>query len=190
MNETWLPLLGFENNYEVSDLGAIRSVNRSLLQSNGVSKKLKGKTLRPQKLANGYLYVNLWKQGTMTKKLIHRAVLETFSGIPNHGQECRHKDGNKTNNHVGNLQWGSHFENMQDLFTGKGHHNSRKTHCKRGHALSGLNLKMLPGGRRNCMACSKAGREVRKRSLDQSCVKAIADRYYKATSDQPTKESA
>lgn len=190
MNEIWLPLIGFEGNYEVSELGMIRSVNRSVLQSNGVLKKLKGKTLSPQKLSNGYLYVNLWKQGTMTKKLVHRAVLETFTGIPNNGNECRHKDGNKTNNHVENLQWGSHLENMQDLFSSNGHHNSRKSHCKRGHALSGLNLKMLPDGRRNCLACSRARREVRKRSLDQSSVKAIADRYYKANSGQSMKESA
>lgn len=62
----------------------------------------------------GYLYVDLYKNKTKTRRYIHRLVLETFVGPRPEGLECRHLDGNPLNNNLGNLCWGTHSENIMD----------------------------------------------------------------------------
>jgi len=67
--------------------------------------------LNPTKPGNhGYYEVNI----NGKTRLVHRLILETFVGPCPEGMECRHLDGNKLNNHVDNLQWGSRSENVQD----------------------------------------------------------------------------
>ena len=62
----------------------------------------------------GYYYVSLCKNGVVTRKIIHRLVLETYVGKCPKGMECRHLDGNKLNNKVRNLRWGTRSENTKD----------------------------------------------------------------------------
>lgn len=63
---------------------------------------------------HGYLRVWLCKNGTVTDKLIHRLVLETFVGPCPEGMECCHNDGNPQNNCLENLRWDTRSNNSKD----------------------------------------------------------------------------
>ena len=94
MEEVWCPIKGFENIYEVSDQGRVRSLKFG-----------KERILKPGKIQNGYLKVNLWKNGEMKQCKVHRLVAQTFIPNPDNLPQVNHKDENKTNNSVQNLEW-------------------------------------------------------------------------------------
>ncbi len=72
------------------------------------------KKLRIYKPKNGYHAVQLTRNKIPHYKTIHRLLLETFVGDCPLGCETRHLDGDKTNNHLSNLKWGTHLENVDD----------------------------------------------------------------------------
>ena len=92
--EIWCPIKGFEGLYEVSDQGMVRSL-----------KSGKERILKPQRNTCGYLRVNLYKNGEMKNYRIHRLVAQTFIPDPNNLPEVNHKDEDKTNNKVSNLEF-------------------------------------------------------------------------------------
>ena len=94
-NEKWKPIFGYDGMYEVSDLGRVRSLKFG-----------KVKVLRARKRRDGYLNVNLCKDGEQKSVLVHRLVASAF--IPNDNifnNEINHKDENKENNRASNLEW-------------------------------------------------------------------------------------
>ena len=97
INEVWKPVAGYEGIYEVSDYGNIRKTN--------------GKEMRGNVNSYGYRVVRLSKNGVGIDKKVHRLVAIAFlPAIP--GKECvNHKDGNKLNNRVENLEWVTRGEN-------------------------------------------------------------------------------
>lgn len=70
--------------------------------------------LRPGKHRFGYAIVNLYRDNRPHLELVHRLVLEAFVGPCPPGLECRHLNGNPTDNRLENLAWGTHTENMAD----------------------------------------------------------------------------
>lgn len=92
-NEIWLPIEGYEN-YQVSNLGKIKSLKYD-----------KEKILRQGKHKNGYLYVNLCKEGKVKTFQVHRLVANAFIENTNNFKCVNHKDECKTNNCVNNLEW-------------------------------------------------------------------------------------
>lgn len=72
----------------------------------------------------GYLQVSLSKDGKKTKRYVHDLVAEAFIPNPNNLKEVNHKDYNKANNRVTNLEWCTHQENMTDMFK---HYGKNKT---------------------------------------------------------------
>ena len=105
MNEEWRPIEGYEGLYEVSNLGRVRSVDR-YVKSKGESYWLrKGKMLSPAKDKNGYLKVNLSCNGKNNIIRVHRLVAEAFIPAIEGLSEVNHKDEDKTNNRVENLEW-------------------------------------------------------------------------------------
>ena len=102
MNEpiAWMPVIGFENQYEVSNAGDIKNVKS-------------GKILSKSIMGAGYYKADLWSFGKRRQTSIHRVVAGAFLGIPVDGMEVNHKDGNKLNNHVSNLEWVTKSENEQ-----------------------------------------------------------------------------
>ena len=92
--EIWCPIKGYEGIYEVSDKGRVKSI--------GYGKERILKLLRTPK---GYLLVSLWKNGEMKNYRIHRLVAQTFIPNPDNLPMVNHKDENKTNNYVQNLEW-------------------------------------------------------------------------------------
>ena len=102
--EYWKPVVGYEGLYEVSNWGRVKRLRR-LITNQYNSFYIEEKILKPQKNIDGYLYVNLYKNGIMKHKTIHKLVAETF--LPNcNSLPCiNHKDENKTNNVVNNLEF-------------------------------------------------------------------------------------
>lgn len=121
--ETWKPVIGYENLYEVSDLGNVRSVDRYIdTNIKHVTKRLqKGRILSQNLKRNGYMTVDLCKNGKIKTTLVHRIVADAF--LPEDGKRTiNHIDGDKTNNAVCNLERSSHSENIKHAFkTGLSH---------------------------------------------------------------------
>ena len=110
MAEKWKDIKGYENIYQVSNLGRIRSLDRIYVQPSrwGTSmlKKYKGKVLNPTDNGNGYLIISLRDDNRKRKSFyVHRLVAEHFLDNPNNLPEVNHKDEDKTNNFVENLEW-------------------------------------------------------------------------------------
>lgn len=102
--ETWKNIKGYEGLYQVSDLGRVRSLDH--YASNGVKDILyKGRILSQNLGTNGYLSVQLCKDNKTVRKTVHRLVGETFIENPCNLPMINHKDENKKNNCVNNLEW-------------------------------------------------------------------------------------
>ena len=105
MSEQWLPVVGWEAYYDVSDHGRVRT--KHLL---GRACKKKILSLIPNK--KGYLRVRLTCPGVSTTSVVHRLVLAAFVGPqPSPEHECNHKNGVKSDNRLENLEWVTRKEN-------------------------------------------------------------------------------
>lgn len=101
--EIWRPIDGYEG-YAVSNLGRVKSFNYNHTGNE--------KIMKPQNNGNGYLRVELWKDGKQKFFLVHRLVAAAFIPKPMGLFEINHRDENKTNNVVSNLEWVSRWDNM------------------------------------------------------------------------------
>ena len=101
--ERYAPIEGFPN-YLVTSHGRVLS-----LKDNHGNDRVK--ELKPQKFRIGYMYVNLYKNGKMNSKTVHRLVAQAFIPNPENKTEVNHIDEDKTNNQVSNLEWMSAKEN-------------------------------------------------------------------------------
>ena len=100
--EEWKDIKGYENLYQVSNLGNIRRVSN--------------KTKKTRLNNWGYIIIDLWKENKSTTKAVHRIVAETFLPNPDNKAEVNHIDGNKTNNSINNLEWVTREENIQHAY--------------------------------------------------------------------------
>ncbi len=109
--EKWKPVVGYEGLYEVSDNGNVRGCDR--LRSDG-RHSIKSK-IRKASVRNGYKIVLLCKGGIKTCFTVHKLVAEAFFG-KQPGKQVNHKDGNKFNNTLDNLEWTTPRENTQHAY--------------------------------------------------------------------------
>lgn len=107
-------ILGFPN-YAISTAGDVYNIKRNKLLKSVVNK--------------GYMCVCLYRNNKKYKKDIHRLVLETFVSKCPKGMESIHKNGDKRNNRLSNLKWGTHSENMLD----KNKHGTGNYRCGERH---------------------------------------------------------
>ena len=106
MREEWKDIEGYEGLYQVSNMGRVRSLDRIIVYKDGRVWNCKGRILKNVKGKNGYLYVNLSKVGNVGKpQNIHRLVAIAFIPNPDNLPQVNHKDEDKTNNTVDNLEW-------------------------------------------------------------------------------------
>lgn len=114
MREVWRSLKGivkFGEYYEVSNLGNIRSIDREIIMRNGVKRFYKSHLLKHKKNNRDYSIVIFNKNDEQITYLVHRLVALAFIPNPDNLPEVNHKDGNKDNNCVDNLEWVSSKEN-------------------------------------------------------------------------------
>lgn len=115
MIEEWKPIKDYETLYEVSNTGKVRSLSRKVIVKNkygAISTRMtKAKELKPQ-MRGEYYMVWLCKNGKSKQYNIHRLVGETFLKNPNNLRDINHKDENKLNNNVSNLEFCTHKYNM------------------------------------------------------------------------------
>jgi hypothetical protein len=113
MSENWRPVVGFEGLYEVSDLGRVRSVTREIpyvifgKETSGIHH---GKLKSTKRTDRGYVYLNLYKNNKEHPRKVHRLVMEAFLGPSR--MEINHKDADKENNSLSNLEYCTRLENM------------------------------------------------------------------------------
>lgn len=105
MTEIWKDIEGYEGLYQVSNMGRVKSMERVVRGKNGGTRHIKETILRPRQNKFGYLYLTLYKNGEQWSARIHRLVAETFIPNPNNYRDVNHKDEDKTNNCVDNLEW-------------------------------------------------------------------------------------
>lgn len=150
----WIPIRGYEGFYEISNFGAVRSLDRMIPSKKGKNRLAKGIILKQTKDSDGYIIATLYQEGNYKKFKVHRLMLENFIGACPEGMQCRHLDGNNTNNSLQNLRWGTVSENNLDRVRHGTHQESIKTHCPKGHEYSGNNVKIYRNKRR-CVSCSR-----------------------------------
>ena len=110
--------------YEVSNLGRIRHING---------------TPRKTRAIAGYSYVSIWHNGKMRNVRLHRLIASAFIPNPENKPHVNHKDGNKENNAVDNLEWCTASENEQ-------------------HKVSVLGIKQKPPIRQKAIVCIETNR--------------------------------
>ena len=124
MIEEWRPVVRYEGLYEVSNTGQVRSLDRFYYRLH------KGKVLSPTKDRYGYLTVTLNCNGKSKTIKIHRLVAQAFLPNPDNLPQVNHKDEDKTNNNVTNLEWctakynvnfGTRQERYRNTMLEKGH---------------------------------------------------------------------
>lgn len=107
--EFWKPVVGYEGLYQVSNLGRVKSIRFG-----------KERILKPGINKGGYFFVVLYKNGKKKIHLVHRLVVDAFLEIPEELKRLKgtrylqvnHKDENKQNNVVSNLEWCSSSYNI------------------------------------------------------------------------------
>ncbi len=111
-DEKWVAALGYEGKYEVSSLGRVRSVDR-MMTTRGAPFFRKGRVLSQCSNRDGYMFVGIGKSSTAKLRLVHHVVLESFVGLRGKKQQCCHLNGNRADNRLANLKWGSASENQK-----------------------------------------------------------------------------
>lgn len=120
--EIWKSIPGFEDQYEVSDHGRVRSVDRTIILGDGQKRTYRGKILKPGRAKSGHLTVVLGRAAG--SRTVHSLVLLAFVGPPPSGQEGRHLNGVPGDNRLGNLTYGTRGDNMRDVK----HHGGRSNY--------------------------------------------------------------
>lgn len=139
--ERWLPIVRWEDSYEVSNLGRVRNKRTARLIGYATSIGYRGVTLCDGSGANEQRY-------------IHELVAEAFIGPRPPGQEVRHLDGSRDNNIVSNLAYGTRSRNAYDSLEHGTHFNGGKDFCPQRHEYTPENTYLHPGGGRVCRICS------------------------------------
>ena len=111
MKETWKDINNYEGYYQISNLGRVRNIKYNRFLTNHLNHK-------------GYNRTCLCKNSKQKVMRIHRLVAEAFIPNPESKQEVNHKDFDKTNNKVSNLEWVTgkenirHYQDFVNIFMG------------------------------------------------------------------------
>ena len=103
--EFWKDIPGYEGLYEVNNEGKVKRLERVIIRSNGRLQVIEEKILTPKVDKDGYLFVGLRKDGVRRHLKVHRLVALTFIPNPESLPQVNHKDEDKANNKVENLEW-------------------------------------------------------------------------------------
>ncbi len=116
MKEIWKDIKGYEDSYQVSNYGNVKSLKRKVCVAhhnrNGY-RTVSERILKNNNDGRGYYFVRLSKKGIVKFFSVHRLVLLNFLPNPKNKRCVNHKDCNPKNNHINNLEWCTHKENSE-----------------------------------------------------------------------------
>lgn len=160
MNESWLPIPGFEGYYEVSDQGRVRGLDRVGVITNKhgctYTRRIRGRVLKLKTNNMGYYYLCLYRDTEKQEWLVHRLVLTVFVGPCPPGLWGCHADDAPKHNWIGNLRWDTPSANRFDSVNNGSHYQANQTHCKRRHKFTPENTRIRKcDGGRECRECDR-----------------------------------
>ncbi len=126
MDEVFKDIVGYEGIYQISNLGNVKSLERTCLvrrKSNSI-RLVKERILKPSKNTGGYLQVMLYSNNGATHSkgnwhLLHRLIAIAFITNPKNKREVNHVNGTKADNRLENLEWATPKENSQHAYINK-----------------------------------------------------------------------
>lgn len=133
--EIWKDIKGYEGLYQVSNYGRVKSLERIINQWNRFKvckRHCPERLLKQITEKDGYYIVNLYKNGQRDWRRVHRLVAEAFIKNPNNLPYVNHKDLNKQNNCIDNLEWCTDLENKQ--------HAKENGHIRKGKPIGKYDL--------------------------------------------------
>lgn len=123
MEEIWKDITGFEGLYQVSSLGRVRSLDRTIICRNGVERFYKGELKKLLYDNKGYTHVNLYRNQHLQRFSVHRLVALAFIPNPHGLPQINHINQIKDDNRAENLEWcdakyncnyGDHINNFSE----------------------------------------------------------------------------
>jgi hypothetical protein len=113
----WADVVGYEGIYEVSNNGLVRTkTGKTTVRKDGTIRTWQQRVLKQRVDDENFHRVNLWKDGKPKTFLVHRLVAEAFIPMVDGKDYVNHKDGDRYNNNVSNLEWCNHEENNNHAF--------------------------------------------------------------------------
>lgn len=158
-DESWLPVVGLEDLYLVSDHGRVKALPRKTRVCGGGTAVLPERIMRPygtKKMGHWAIDLTPDDGRKRIRTRVHILVLEAFVGPRPDGYAACHNDGNVDNNHVSNLRWDTYSANNYDMVQHGTHHYAKRDKCRFGHEFDGAWL--YPDGsfrQRYCKTCHK-----------------------------------
>ena len=113
MTEIWKDIQGYEGFYQISNLGNVKSLERVVDKGNGILQHRKERIMNKRESVDGYYIAKLNVNKESTSIAIHILVARHFIDNPNNYPEVNHKDCNRKNNQVDNLEWCTHQQNVE-----------------------------------------------------------------------------
>ncbi|MGR9130776.1 HNH endonuclease [Rhizobium leguminosarum] len=118
MQDIWRPIPGYGDCYSASSDGRIMRTSPRNIPWRSTGERSRAKPFVPSKIGSylhksGYIQVRIGPTGQQRTATVHRLVALAFLPNPEGYRDVNHKDGNKQNNHVDNLEWMTHQENMK-----------------------------------------------------------------------------
>ena len=116
MKEIWKDIPNYEGLYQVSNLGRVKSLDRTVYGKDGKSYTKRGKILKNKMGTNGYYYVCLYRNNKQKTFMIHSLVALNYIGERPKNHDICHINGNKLDNTVQNLKYDTRTENFNDMY--------------------------------------------------------------------------
>ena len=133
MEEIWKDIKGYEGYYQISNMGNVKSLERTVTKSNGVVQIRKERIMNKRESTDGYYIAKLNVNNHSKSIAIHRLVAQHFIPNPDNLPEVNHIDTNRKNNRVDNLEWCTHKDNVR-YSADKGHYRNNKFGSNNGRA--------------------------------------------------------
>lgn len=182
--EEWRPVVGYEGLYEVSNLGRVRSIDRIVIYTDGRKRPYKGIETKQRTDVGGYKVVTLSRNQKMKIFKVHVLVWSAFNGEKPNGMQVNHKDEDKTNNRLENLELVTPKENCN---YGKRNEKISK-HLLEKHprsvkvvrySLDGLTIKIYKSSRQAAKDNFCNDNSIRNHCLSQTQYKGFIWKYLK-----------